>query len=477
MVEPASVIGVLFACAAVQELAPERSPGRCRRTCASLATKQFVRDAPEMVEKHYRFNHVLIRDAAYNGLLKRARATFHERFVDWADRVNRERGRETEFEEILGYHLEQAHRYLSELGRSTTTACELGRVRRNGSRRPGVGRSRAATCRRRRTCSGRVAAILPEDESSAWSCCPTWPRRSSISASTARPRRCSTKRPSAPSGMDHPTVRAKAKLIALAVRAAHGRARKLERRGGRETAAAMELFETTGDHGGLAQGMATTRLRARQRVPVRRDGGSVRARRRACSSCRGHEARGALRHAVRPGVGVRADTRARRDQRMRKDRRAGEQRPPGAGKHPLVPGSLEGMLGEIDARDSTTRGPHAARGSRAAEGPAASMSLQTGRVETLAGDLQAAERSSGGATTASSSSASATSARPWRACWPECSTRTASLRRSRELSPHRRPELAAADDIGTQALLHALHAKLQARQGRETRPKHSWPRP
>src|SRR5439155_19320405 len=58
----------------------------------------------------------LIRDAAYQGLLKRTRATLHERFVDWADRVNRDRDRAAEFEEIFGYHLEQAHRYLSELG-------------------------------------------------------------------------------------------------------------------------------------------------------------------------------------------------------------------------------------------------------------------------------------------------------------------------------------------------------------------------
>ena len=56
----------------------------------------------------------MIRDTAYDGILKRARADFHERFVVWADEVNRDRG--AEFEEILGYHLEQAWTYLSELG-------------------------------------------------------------------------------------------------------------------------------------------------------------------------------------------------------------------------------------------------------------------------------------------------------------------------------------------------------------------------
>ena len=84
------------------------------------------RRRPTIEETHYRFHHVLIRDAAYNGLLKRARATFHERFVDWADRVNRERGREAEFEEILGYHLEQAHRYLAELGPLDEHGLQLG---------------------------------------------------------------------------------------------------------------------------------------------------------------------------------------------------------------------------------------------------------------------------------------------------------------------------------------------------------------
>ncbi len=57
-----------------------------------------------------------MRDTVYNGLLKRTRATLHINFVKWADRINAERGRAMEFQEILGYHLEQAHRYLAELG-------------------------------------------------------------------------------------------------------------------------------------------------------------------------------------------------------------------------------------------------------------------------------------------------------------------------------------------------------------------------
>ena len=74
----------------------------------------------------YRFHHILIRDAAYNSLLKRARAGLHERFVEWVDERNAETDRGLEFQEILGYHLEQAHRYLAELGPLDAHGVELG---------------------------------------------------------------------------------------------------------------------------------------------------------------------------------------------------------------------------------------------------------------------------------------------------------------------------------------------------------------
>jgi tetratricopeptide (TPR) repeat protein len=58
--------------------------------------------------------------------------------VVWAERVNRERERETEYEEILGYHLEQAHRYLGELGPLDEHGRELGM--RAGERLSSAGR-------------------------------------------------------------------------------------------------------------------------------------------------------------------------------------------------------------------------------------------------------------------------------------------------------------------------------------------------
>jgi class 3 adenylate cyclase/tetratricopeptide (TPR) repeat protein len=116
VIEPASVAGLFFARSAVEELVPDPVQHEVEAHLTALSQKQLVRPEATETELDHRFHHILVRDAAYQGILKRARATLHERFVDWADRVNRESGREIEYEEILGYHLEQAHQYLSELG-------------------------------------------------------------------------------------------------------------------------------------------------------------------------------------------------------------------------------------------------------------------------------------------------------------------------------------------------------------------------
>jgi class 3 adenylate cyclase len=118
VVEPAAVIGLTFPGAAVVAMTPEPVNAQVPEHLGSLVRKQLVRagSGTDDSDSGYRFAHLLIRDAAYATLLKRTRATLHQRFVAWADKVNAERGRELEFEEILGWHLEQAYRYRSELG-------------------------------------------------------------------------------------------------------------------------------------------------------------------------------------------------------------------------------------------------------------------------------------------------------------------------------------------------------------------------
>jgi class 3 adenylate cyclase/tetratricopeptide (TPR) repeat protein len=115
VIEPASVVGLSFAEEAIAELVEADVRVQLERQLGFLAAKRLVRRASGD-EILYRFGHLVIKDTAYGSLLKRVRVALHERFVVWAERVNRERGRETEFEEILGYHLEQAYRYRTELG-------------------------------------------------------------------------------------------------------------------------------------------------------------------------------------------------------------------------------------------------------------------------------------------------------------------------------------------------------------------------
>jgi class 3 adenylate cyclase/tetratricopeptide (TPR) repeat protein len=128
VIDAACVVGQVFAEGAVAELVAEDVADPVPHVLEALVRKQLVRPEPSelIAERSYRFRHILIRDAAYKGLLKRSRAVLHERFVAWADRVNQDRDRAVEYEEILGYHLEQAHRCLSELGPLDEHGRELG---------------------------------------------------------------------------------------------------------------------------------------------------------------------------------------------------------------------------------------------------------------------------------------------------------------------------------------------------------------
>jgi class 3 adenylate cyclase/tetratricopeptide (TPR) repeat protein len=120
VVDVASVIGLEFARDAVEALVPDSVRSEVDMRLESLASKHLVRRTRSHDEaaRMYRFDHILIRDAAYGGLLKRRRAGLHEQFADWGERVNTARRRGVEYEEILGFHLEQAHSYLAELEES-----------------------------------------------------------------------------------------------------------------------------------------------------------------------------------------------------------------------------------------------------------------------------------------------------------------------------------------------------------------------
>jgi tetratricopeptide (TPR) repeat protein len=163
--EPASVIGMEFPQPAVASLALPRVSSGIEAQLTALSRKNFIRPMTSVdSEPRYRFDHHLVRDTVYNGLLKRARATLHIEFVKWADQVNAESDRGQEFEAILGYHLEQAYRYLGELGPIDGAGTALGRD----------GAHRLSSAARRAFAGGdlhasanlfeRAIALLPKDD-------------------------------------------------------------------------------------------------------------------------------------------------------------------------------------------------------------------------------------------------------------------------------------------------------------------------
>jgi class 3 adenylate cyclase len=122
--ERASVVGRVFEAAALRELGS--GPMEIGPPLLALVRKELLR--PERSELStgdaFKFRHLLIRDAAYEALPKVERAELHERFAGWLERAAGERI--AEYDEILGYHYEQAHGYWTVLGETGERANELG---------------------------------------------------------------------------------------------------------------------------------------------------------------------------------------------------------------------------------------------------------------------------------------------------------------------------------------------------------------
>jgi class 3 adenylate cyclase len=160
LLEDGAVEGQLFHLGALLSLAAEAAEP-ATALLAELALRELVQPAsPSFVDEvAYRFRHILIRDAAYRGLPKKARAELHETYARW---LNAKVGqRATEYEEILGYHVEQAYRYRAELGLADDgLAVRAGRLLASAGRRA-LGRSDMAAAGGLLT---RAAELLPEDD-------------------------------------------------------------------------------------------------------------------------------------------------------------------------------------------------------------------------------------------------------------------------------------------------------------------------
>ena len=111
----AAVAGKDFGVEAVRELLPPEARGPISRNLQTLVAKGLVQHEPSdwRPGEEYSFRHILIQEAAYRAIPKSLRAELHHRLADWLEYVLWDPA--TERSEILGYHLEQSVRYLSEL--------------------------------------------------------------------------------------------------------------------------------------------------------------------------------------------------------------------------------------------------------------------------------------------------------------------------------------------------------------------------
>ena len=125
LLRSASVVGEVFAWGAVRALLPGGSVGMAARLLMGLVRRGEIvplGSSPDG-EDAFRFRHILLRDAAYEGLPKGTRADLHERYAGWLEKASK--GELPAFEESAGSHLDQAVRYRHAMGRNDERTAAL----------------------------------------------------------------------------------------------------------------------------------------------------------------------------------------------------------------------------------------------------------------------------------------------------------------------------------------------------------------
>ena len=87
VLEHASVEGKVFHQGSVVELSPEMLRPGVATSLAALVRKELIRPERALFsgEHGFRFRHLLIRDAAYESIPKKAREELHERYANWLE--------------------------------------------------------------------------------------------------------------------------------------------------------------------------------------------------------------------------------------------------------------------------------------------------------------------------------------------------------------------------------------------------------
>jgi class 3 adenylate cyclase len=163
LLERASIAGKEFPLGGLSELLPPTSSTAVSALLESLRRKELVEpDGTYWIDEPvYRFHHVLIRDAAYRRVLRQTRAELHERLARWLE--SKVSARVSEYEELIGFHLEQAYEQRRELGLDTRGR-ELGR---EAGARLGAAAERALEREDLPSAgalAGRALACVPADE-------------------------------------------------------------------------------------------------------------------------------------------------------------------------------------------------------------------------------------------------------------------------------------------------------------------------
>ena len=123
----AAIVGKDFGAQAVRALLPSEARGPLSRNLQTLVAKRLIQYDPSdrRPGEEYSFRHILIQEAAYRAIPKSVRAELHHRFADWLEYVLWEPA--IARPEIIGRHLEQSIRYLSELRPAEAQASPLPR--------------------------------------------------------------------------------------------------------------------------------------------------------------------------------------------------------------------------------------------------------------------------------------------------------------------------------------------------------------
>ena len=248
----AAVIGQIFYVGALEALASPALSGRIPSR-APRARPQGARPPGSVGLRRRR--RVRVSSSPDPGcrlrsLSKESRADLHERFADWFEAKAGDRS--AEYAEIVGWHLEQAHRYLSELGTLDERGSELARRAADRLAAAGWTASARGDVSAGVTLRSRALALMPQTPRAGRRCSPISATPSSGEGASTRRIVRSAKRSSSRIGQGTSALRIRARLSQLRLRFQVDPAADYEELEA-EALAAATLCESNGDDFGAAR--------------------------------------------------------------------------------------------------------------------------------------------------------------------------------------------------------------------------------